>query len=1080
MGQELKTILSNSLKTLGQGAFQEFCLSFLPIYNQRFEGLERHGGTAEGKTRRGTPDLLKTDSDGSQIAVQCSVEKKYWKKPKDETKIEFWKPCHDIVKCAENLKNLREIVLCATAEIPTNAPNVKNEVIAIGETKTNAEITIITISTLETELFNDRNKYIKIIQQHLPNYYECLPQIIYFELLDDKLKSMRFPLTFPTLPDFENNLVYIDKRRITRVSEIIEHKSMCLIFGPPASGKTVLTFAFWRDSAKDYIVYYLDIKREFAPNELMKEIKSNDSNRTLYIIDDCHKSPDDVYELINLININHIRAKFLFVSRNIKTFLGKGENYFEVLKGYTICIEADEAVFKNIVSLYEDHKCKGLSDYTRKEYDVNAIMKKCGQDLFILYYFLDAWNPKETRRSLDEVKEEEIFNKISERYLQPYYPEIERNRLLVSLSALYQFEIPIERPFFSSKIENIPLKTRKDILKEGLIEVREEKDETLFFLPHSTFAGLILKTAEKQNKELLNLKSVHDYTEEICLQYLATKPKYVLNIVRLLINNNRKDIARKYTENDYFVQKVNEYFSKVAHASAKKWLYILNQFEISEGYKEKILDNKTIRENANKLKTFGVQSYNWFFRELLKFDKSKATLLFKYSRNTLKDRLKDEKFKNIVSLFQNLAKIEISPKVAKGLLDTIDNASLLRKIGESNLTNFVILLKYLATIDRSLDLNNDFLNRLTAEKLSEVFRKKKVTIQHLFDIFRRSKRAFATEFASSFDEDFLIQVYNNSKPIQIGRYHNYCSNYSLAFTMAYEAFERDNLYKILQDSSIREIGKFIFSISRTESVGATLARNAINKLRKIDLTENISRGEFNQDVKAFEPTRLVDLMWLIHNVNPFENSDFVTNQLKNVDLTPQLKEAKLETISQFVWNVFKVDKDLARKYCKIVYKSGLKEKTEESTLNEVNLFLWNIYQIEESLPDVFVNDEIRKILVQKLREGNFIESLRTIGIFEIAKCSILSYTPKLKINEDQLEDSLEDCLGHPYTFLLVLKGLKTKDEKMLLKIFRDNSELGDKVLDFLKTFIDPKITIKTQKLLNEIVDFLGGITTDRN
>ena len=55
IGNVVKTIISNSLKAIEQGALQEFCLSFLPIYNSRFNGLEHHGGTATGKTRAGTP-----------------------------------------------------------------------------------------------------------------------------------------------------------------------------------------------------------------------------------------------------------------------------------------------------------------------------------------------------------------------------------------------------------------------------------------------------------------------------------------------------------------------------------------------------------------------------------------------------------------------------------------------------------------------------------------------------------------------------------------------------------------------------------------------------------------------------------------------------------------------------------------------------------------------------------------------------------------------------------------------------------------------------------------------------------------
>jgi hypothetical protein len=64
MGEGIKLILSNSLKAFEQGAFQEFCLSFLPLYDKRYEGLERHGATAAGKTRKGTPDLLKIGDQG--------------------------------------------------------------------------------------------------------------------------------------------------------------------------------------------------------------------------------------------------------------------------------------------------------------------------------------------------------------------------------------------------------------------------------------------------------------------------------------------------------------------------------------------------------------------------------------------------------------------------------------------------------------------------------------------------------------------------------------------------------------------------------------------------------------------------------------------------------------------------------------------------------------------------------------------------------------------------------------------------------------------------------------------------------
>ena len=119
MGEGLKLLLSKSLESLEQGAFQEFCLSFLPLYDTKYKGLERHGATAAGKTRKGTPDLLKTGEQGKQIAVQCSTEEDYWIPP---SAYENWKPIKDITKCIEALKSIDEIVLVLIVKFLPQGP----------------------------------------------------------------------------------------------------------------------------------------------------------------------------------------------------------------------------------------------------------------------------------------------------------------------------------------------------------------------------------------------------------------------------------------------------------------------------------------------------------------------------------------------------------------------------------------------------------------------------------------------------------------------------------------------------------------------------------------------------------------------------------------------------------------------------------------------------------------------------------------------------------------------------------------------------------------------------------------------
>jgi hypothetical protein len=145
MSQVVRDLIEKTLSGMEQGEFQDFCLHFLPLYAQRFGGIVRVGHTAAGKTRKGTPDLLKTDATGAQLAVQCGTEKNYWKRTE---KLDDWKPCDDGTKCIESLSNLAEIVIIANREIPTNHPNCKTVVIKYLSSKTSAAVTPLSVEDI--------------------------------------------------------------------------------------------------------------------------------------------------------------------------------------------------------------------------------------------------------------------------------------------------------------------------------------------------------------------------------------------------------------------------------------------------------------------------------------------------------------------------------------------------------------------------------------------------------------------------------------------------------------------------------------------------------------------------------------------------------------------------------------------------------------------------------------------------------------------------------------------------------------------------------------------------------------------
>lgn len=171
---EYRKLIINGIKIvldqIDDGQFQLFCLDFLPMYNSIYQQLERHGGTATGKTRKGTPDLIKTLSDGKQIGVQCSVLKKYWERPKGEENLNKWKPFLDINDCVSELKNVVEIVLCSNQEIPTHLPNIKSELIQKSKEITTAKITALDRADIERTLLDnvDTPSFEQIVKIYFP------------------------------------------------------------------------------------------------------------------------------------------------------------------------------------------------------------------------------------------------------------------------------------------------------------------------------------------------------------------------------------------------------------------------------------------------------------------------------------------------------------------------------------------------------------------------------------------------------------------------------------------------------------------------------------------------------------------------------------------------------------------------------------------------------------------------------------------------------------------------------------------------------------------------------------------------
>ncbi len=165
MATVLRPLIQKEIEGMEAGRFQDFCLRFLPCYQQRFKGLERHGHTASGKTRPGVPDLIKTFESGEQVGVECGTEQGYWGPLADVGKL---KPYRDIAKCIDSLDRPVEIVAIASREIPRNAQNVKSQIAQAFQRQTRARVTLIQLTEISD--FLDGSFEDPVVQKLIADY----------------------------------------------------------------------------------------------------------------------------------------------------------------------------------------------------------------------------------------------------------------------------------------------------------------------------------------------------------------------------------------------------------------------------------------------------------------------------------------------------------------------------------------------------------------------------------------------------------------------------------------------------------------------------------------------------------------------------------------------------------------------------------------------------------------------------------------------------------------------------------------------------------------------------------------------
>lgn len=376
-----------------------------------------------------------------------------------------------------------------------------------------------------------------ILSQFLKDFHS----LEHFEALRILLEH---PHRNPNLWDFKQGVYYKNETLHNTVKKFLNTEwRRALILGKPGTGKTALAkgIGYFLEHDDNYKVFYLvDPEREKS-GSWIKEMEKYDSEKVLFIFDDCHNQVNGINNLLER-GSRLKKAKVLFVSRAINQALAgePGFNYLEILKSVTVRIEVDTPVLEEIIKRVVQRQ--GMED--SKIGDIETVLCRCKGDLHILNFYVRAWiRNKKKYTCLSDVTENEVLKDIYSTYLA----RLKEKKPLLAIAALSQYEIPMQAGWIEE--ENVLEEVEsKAVVEKEFIEIIGRRI-AFFKYFHSTPARYLLKAAAWHDN--LDRISEEEYTERILIDYLRYKPLNFADVFYKLYLNGRTDLQEQLFQNPF-------------------------------------------------------------------------------------------------------------------------------------------------------------------------------------------------------------------------------------------------------------------------------------------------------------------------------------------------------------------------------------------------------------------------------------------------------------------------------------------------------------------------------------------------
>lgn len=386
--------------------------------------------------------------------------------------------------------------------------------------------------------------------------------------------------------DFKEGVITERIETMEILRRLKTEKSVMLV-GDQASGKSnILRNVGYELANNGFIVFFINAG-SLDVNLVYSEIKKWDMSNVVLIIDDVHRNINKTSDFIDRVHSNNIKVVLSSRPANFNILKEKsGQRLLSVIDR-SVEVKTTKGIIRAIVLKYihaNDEKINVNSDM------INEIIQKCGTDLWLLTYFLLAWDVKKCK----DISKIDILKEIYESRIG--HLEIKDKDALIALETvcvLYQFEIPYSETYLVEMGLN---KYAIDLVSEGFLI----KKGTYYYVHHASVAKIYLDTLERYQlvNDLTNLSII------ILLSYLE-KNKQDQGEVFYKLSIFPKSIEKKETILKAMFQqlRVEDIVSQVRKEESleKIGIFFQSVSSIDKNYAKEILRSFSLEELLNKL-----------------------------------------------------------------------------------------------------------------------------------------------------------------------------------------------------------------------------------------------------------------------------------------------------------------------------------------------------------------------------------------------------------------------------------------------------------------------------------------------